>query len=94
MFQELQTRNRELTETLEQQTATGEILRVIASSPTDVQPVFDVIAESSARLCGAVHPSVFGFDGSLIHLMAFNNWSSDVWRASEKPFPVLWVGVA
>jgi two-component system, NtrC family, sensor kinase len=62
----------ETKEALEQQTATAEILRVIASSPTDVQPVFDVIAESSARLCGAVHCSVFRFDGSLIHLMAFN----------------------
>src|SRR5262249_7846004 len=44
LFQELEARNRELTESLEQQTATGEILRVIASSPTNVQPVFDTIA--------------------------------------------------
>ena len=44
LFKELEVRNRDLTETLEQQTATGEILRVISSSPTDVQPVFDTIA--------------------------------------------------
>ena len=55
-------------EALEQQTATSEILRVISSSPTDVQPVFDTIAANALRLCDARLSAIFRFDGELIHV--------------------------
>jgi signal transduction histidine kinase len=73
LFKELETKNRDLTEALEQQTATSEILRVISRSQTDVQPVFDVIASSALRLCDGVASLVFRHDGTLIHLAAIDS---------------------
>src|SRR5207237_3397803 len=56
----------ELKESLEQQTATSEILGVIASSPTDIQPVFQAIAENAARLCGASDANIRLRDGDVL----------------------------
>jgi signal transduction histidine kinase len=70
LFKELQARNVEVSESLEQQTATAEILRVISSSPTDVQPVFDAIAESADRLCESSDIIIRRVDGVTMRLVA------------------------
>ena len=70
LFTELEARNHELTDSLTQQTATAEILRVISGSPTDIQPVLDVVAESAARLCEAFDTSIFRVDGDQLRLAA------------------------
>src|SRR5262249_48121611 len=70
MFKELQERNTQLTESLEQQTATSEILRVIASSPTDLQPVLDVVVESAARLCESNDAQIFRLEGNILRRVA------------------------
>jgi signal transduction histidine kinase/HAMP domain-containing protein len=59
-------RTRELTESLEQQTATAEILRVISSSPTDVQPVFEAVARSAARFCDARDAIIVRLEGGVL----------------------------
>ena len=88
LLEELQTRNRDLTETLEQQTATSEILTVISSSPTDVQPVFDTIARNAVSLCDGFFCLVTRFDGELLHLAAHHNMSPEGLRALEEVFPM------
>jgi GAF domain-containing protein len=60
----------ELKESLEQQTATSEILGVIASSPTDVQPVLDVVAENAAKICEATDASILQAEGDFLRLTA------------------------
>jgi len=79
--QALTTAHAQVTEALEQQTATSEILRVISSSPTDVQPVFDTIIRSATTLCGATFGNVQRFDGEFMHLVAHYSHSPE-WLAS------------
>jgi signal transduction histidine kinase len=88
LFTELEARNRDLTESLDQQTATSEILQVISSSPTDVQPTFHSIAANARRLCEAAHAMVFRFDGELIHLAAHDNLGPEQLAAIQSVFPI------
>src|SRR5215469_12836790 len=68
--EQLEFRDRDLAEAVEREAATGEILRVIASSPTDLQPALNAVAESAARLCEADDASIFRIDGDVFHRLA------------------------
>jgi GAF domain-containing protein/DNA-binding response OmpR family regulator len=87
LFNELESRNRDLTESLEQQTATSEILRVISQSQRDVQPVFEAIAASALKLCEGAYAGVWAYDGELIHVAALVGFSEDGVAAVRKAFP-------
>ncbi|HEV8473130.1 MAG TPA: GAF domain-containing protein [Methylomirabilota bacterium] len=65
--QKVEERTRELTETLDHQTASAEILRVISGSPTDVQPVLDAVAQSAARICGATDALIHRVEAGMLH---------------------------
>jgi two-component system, NtrC family, sensor kinase len=77
----------ETKEALERQTATAEILKVIASSPSDVQPVFEAIAESAKRLSGGHSAVVTRVVGDKIHLAAFTTGSEAGHKELQSSFP-------
>ena len=66
---------RELDDSLQQQVATSEVLRVIRQSPADAQPVFDAIVQSASRLCGAIFGVVYLYDGARLQIAATNNFT-------------------
>ena len=70
LFEAEQQRTRELSESLEQQTATSEVLAVISKSPADLKPVFEAMLENATRICEAKFGSLFRFDGKAFHLVA------------------------
>src|SRR5262249_19804588 len=88
LFKELQQKNRDLTEALDRQTATAEILRVISSSPTAIEPVFETIVQSALRLCRGGRVALFTFDGHLIHASAFANVDPAAIEAHLRRFPM------
>ena len=90
LFEAEQQRRRELTEALEQQTATSEVLRVIASSPTDIQPVLNAIVRTAAELCASEYAILFRLHDDGKYRMACSNNAEPEWVKywSERPISV------
>jgi GAF domain-containing protein/CheY-like chemotaxis protein len=73
LFDEVQARTRELTEALEQQTATSEVLKIISSSPGELEPVFEAMLANATRLCDAKFGTLSLYDGDSFHNVALHN---------------------
>jgi two-component system, NtrC family, sensor kinase len=78
LLNELRQRTDDLSESLEQQTATADVLEVISRSAFDLQAVFETVAESSVRLCGADRAFIFRFDGEMLRMASFYNASPEL----------------
>ena len=73
LLNELRQRTTDLTEALEQQTATSEVLQVISGSAGDVEPVFATMLEKAVRICDATFGNIYRWDGEALHLLAAHN---------------------
>src|SRR5262249_31007694 len=93
--QKLEARTRELaearghlSEALEQQTATSEVLRVISSSPGELQPVFDTIIRNFVLLCGGGFGGIYTFDGKLVHFAGAYGFTPEQVAETKAKYPV------
>jgi signal transduction histidine kinase len=84
-------RTRELSETLEQQTATSEVLQIISRSPGDLQPVFDTMLANAVRICDAAFGNIYRWDGKAFGLLATHNtppaFAEARRRSPLRPYP-------
>src|SRR5262245_46005598 len=81
--------DKQLAEARAQQAATAEILRVISSSPSDAQPVFEAIARNAAQLCDAMLSGVFSFDGTRLHFVAGHQLNEEASRLLQEQYPLV-----
>jgi len=88
LLNELRQRTTDLTESLEQQTATAEVLRVISSSPGDLTPVFNAMLENATKLCGAEFGLFYLDDGDLTRIVAAYNVPPALAATQNVPFRV------
>jgi hypothetical protein len=77
-----------LNEALEQKSATAEILRIISSSPSGVQPVFDTILRNFVLLCGSIFGAIYTFDGELVHFAGGYGFSPGQLKTVKRKYPV------
>jgi GAF domain-containing protein len=78
----------ELRESLQQQTATAEVLNIISRSTFDAQPVFETIIKNAARLCQSVLSAIYRSDGEFVHLAAHDQFSPESVAAVRAAYPV------
>src|SRR6516165_876777 len=87
LFEDVQARTRDLQESLQQQTATSEVLQVISSTPGELQPVFQAMLENATRVCGANFGTMTRYDGDNFENVAFHNVPPAFTRLrKDKPF--------